>query len=408
VKNMVLICFVLPPRGTLFNKSLVTSLILFSSYANPEEPPQLYPQSIKIKVPDDEHVAHAIELLVNDLKNGSYGIQPQLGVDKNRLNNLCSFFSEKIEKKVSVDAESILSAYVQYVKILAERKCLIKELQQAMNEFKDGYPNDAKICNIPMLNRLMPEFMEGIRTFGGVGMSSVSSRFQFSRMRIGPHSACFGIMGIWAGFIAFQDNFEYYIFPDFYVTPSLSKEISNISEVLRRIATELKRRPPTHLPTLALLVALSTIGFPKVSRMYEMVVISGGMFRIDLLESDFPLSSENYLAFADSLKNTCESEATVKRLLNLLKSALEQPATGESLLRKLRDIGLRTSQLITMCLMQAISPDQMAYEIARLFYAQSDIDFEKYARKREAFLYPGDVSCILRAIERLRENKGIY
>ncbi|MEM2529163.1 MAG: hypothetical protein QXG40_07185, partial [Ignisphaera sp.] len=178
--------------------------------------------------------------------------------------------------------------------------------------------------------------------------------------------------------------------------------------VLRRIATELKRRPPTHLPTLALLVALSTIGFPKVSRMYEMVVISSGMFRIDLLESDFPLSSENYLAFADSLKNTCESEATVKRLLNLLKSALEQPATGESLLRKLRDIGLRTSQLITMCLMQAISPDQMAYEIARLFYAQSDIDFEKYARKREAFLYPGDVSCILRAIERLRENKGIY
>lgn len=405
---MVLICFNLPPIGTLFNKSLATSLILFSSYVSSGETCILHPQSIEIEVSDDKQVANAIEILVNDLKNGEYGIQPQLGVDKNRLGNLCSFFSGITGKKVDADSESILSAYVQYVKMLAEKNRLIKELQEAMSEFKDGYPNDAKICDVPMLNRLMPEFMEGIRTFGGVGVSSVNPRFQFSRMRIGPHSTCFGIMGIWAGFIAFQDTFEYYIFPDFYVAPRLSKEISNAPKVLKKVIAEIKMRPPTHLPTLALLVALSTIGFLSELRMYEMVVIFRGIRRVDLLESDFPLTSENYMAFADNLKHLCGDENTVERLLNLLRFALEQPPAGETLSRKLHDAGLRVSQLITMCLMRVISINQVAYEISRLFYAQSDIDFERHAKKKGAFLYPRDVSHIINTIEYLNRDQGLY
>ncbi|RLF03911.1 MAG: hypothetical protein DRK00_07865, partial [Thermoprotei archaeon] len=200
---------------------------------------------------------------------------------------------------------------------------------------------------------------------------------------------------LWACLMAVERSLEYFIFPSAYVGLQISGQ--QVRESLRRVVERVKRRPPSHVPALALIVALSTSGLPKMVRDYELAVVSRGMRRVDLLEQALPLTPENYLAFADALKR--RSERTVNRLMNLMSSALEQPPPGAEMQRRLHDTGMRVAQLIAMTLAHALGPEAVRYEVARLFYAQSGTVFEEYARRRGALLDPRDVASLADALE---------
>jgi hypothetical protein len=394
----------LPPHGTFFNMVMTTSLSLLLAYINPEDKPSFYAQAMYFDVPSDDKVGKGIEEFVNDLKSGKYGIRPPLGLGDTwvYLGNLIDFFSQRVGRNIGRKIEDLLNAYVDYVKSLASNKMLVKELTEALGRFDNGYPEDSKICDIQMPNRLAPEYMEAIRMLGGVGFKSVPERIRFSRLRIGPHSACLGLAGLWATLVAVEENAEYYIFPDIYVAPPLSKRISDIKESLCNTITEIKGRPPTNIPMLALLTSLTTAGMDVSIRRYTMAVIGKGGRRTDLFESGLSLSPARYLMFADKLKEI--NKDAVRKLISLFTSSLEefQVRAGRRMefSQRLREIGIKTALAISMVLSNAKSPEIAGYEIARLFYAQPSLEFEEFMRRRGAFLGPYDVRSIIEALSK--------
>jgi hypothetical protein len=388
--------FVLPPRNTLFNLSLSTGLSLLASYANPDIQSVITADKLELlHRPSDSELYKAIDGLVKDLIQGSYGLMPPLGPDSSRLRNLRDHLSKVTDTSVELRAGDLLKAYVGYASKLAEKRALVDELERAFSEFKDGYPHDAKICDVPMLNVLAPEFMEGIRTLGTIGFKSVSDRYSFSKMRIGLHSTCLGIVGLWTSLIAMQGNLEYFVFPHLSTLAGVKIRVGDLRDNEKRLAQVLRRCVPRNIPSLALAVALSTVGIQPYARKTVLVIVQIGGRRVDLMEQGLPLSLDTLLVFADKLYE--KNERAHKRLLNLVIEGLKE--TPEQRARKLHEVGLKAAQLIYLALTQVLRPSETLYELARSLYAHRDMEFEDYAKKIGAFLTPYDVECIFSTIE---------
>jgi len=393
--------FILPPRNTLFNLSLSTGLSLLASYASPDIQSVITADKLELSHrPSDSELYEAINGLVNDLTKGSYGLMPPLGPDFTRLSNLRAYLSKVAGTSVELRAEDLLKAYVGYARKLAEKRALVDELERAFSEFKDGYPHDAEVCEVPMLSVLAPEFMEGIRVLGTIGFKSVSDRYSFSKMRIGLHSTCLGIAGLWASLIAVQGNLEYFVFPYLSTLAGLKIRVGDLRDNEKRVSQVLRGCVPRNIPSLALAVTLSTVGIQPHVRKTVLVVVQRGGRRVDLMEQGLPLSLDTLLAFADKLYE--KSEEAHKRLLNLVVEGLREPPIGArdgQHARKLHEVGLKAAQLIYLTLTRVLRPSEALYEIARSLYAQSDAEFEEYAKRRGALLTPYDVECVFSAIE---------
>jgi hypothetical protein len=399
--------FALPPHNTFFNLVLSTSLSLLASYVSPDVQPTIMAGELELSHrPSDDSLCRAVGEFVGDLAEGKYGLMPPLGPDAARLGSLRAFLSEALGASVGLRAEDLLKAYTEYVRSLAKRGRLVNELEGALSEFEDGYPKDAEACEIPMLSALAPEFMEGIRVLGTIGFKAVSGKFSFSKMRIGPHSACLGIAGLWASLFAAEGNLEYFIFP-YMSTAKLRVRVGEVREAAEKAAQTLRGCIPRSVPSLALAVALSTAGIPTPARRTVLVTVQRGGKRVDLMEQGLPLLLDPLLTFADKLykDEAPQHEGTRQRLLRLMVAALREPrATAEEAqhARRLHESGLRTSQLIYLALMGVLRSDEVRYELARLFYAQSDLAFEEYAKRRGAFLAPRDVERIATLIEEVQ------
>jgi hypothetical protein len=156
-----------------------------------------------------------------------------------------------------------------------------------------------------------------------------------------------------------------------------------------------------------LAVALSTAGISEPARKTVLVVVQRGGRRVDVLEQGLPLSLDTVLLFADGLyledQRLEEGDRVVPKLLNLVVAGLREPQAGArdaQCAQRLHEVGLRAAQLLFLTLTRTLRPHELRYELARLLYARSDVDFEECARRRGAFLAPGDVERIVSAAER--------
>jgi hypothetical protein len=398
--------FALPPRNTFFNLALSASLSLLASYISPDLKPVIGAGKLELPYrPSDGELCEAIQGFVGELVKGEYGLAPPLGPDFARLGGLRDFLSKATGASVELRAESLLDAYAKYACELAKGGQLVAELGRALSEFKDGYPNDAQICDVPMLTTLAPEFMEGVRVLGGVGLRAVPSGYAFSRMRVGPHSVCLGIAGLWAALVAAQDNLLYFAMP--YTPTAAPVRAEDRRNAQKRQMRVLRGCVPRSVPSLVLAVALSTAGISDPARRTVLVVVQRGGRRVDLLEQGLPLSLDTVLLFADGLyledQKRREEDRVVPKLLNLVVAGLREPPPGArdaQCAQRLHEVGLRVGQLLYLALTRVIEPYEVRYELARLLYARSDLSFEDCARRRGAFLMPDDVELVVSAAEK--------
>lgn len=411
---MVRVTVELPPRGTFFHLALTTGLMYIQAYADPSEIPSVSAQRMTLIIPDDQRLANAISDFVNDLSNGLYGLPPDLQVDRKqkKLENLIQFLSKATGEKIEARAKDLLQAYAKYVGKLAAQGRLLSELEASLNPFNNGYPNDAKIVEVPILSRLAPEFTEGIRVLGGVDFrSGVPERMKSSKnLTIGLHSACIGLLGIWASLVSEvrkkgkekREKIEYFVFPSLVLAGGSAGDVKRVH---KKVLSSLKRCVPTSVAAQALAIALCTAGEPVRIRGFELAVVGESANRLDLYEQGSPLSVEALMRFADELKHRAEERGrhTHKALLTLAICALTEPSAKQREIReleqKLRDIGLKVSQLLFMSLTGALGSENLSYMLARLLYAHSDERLEGFARERGAMLYPSDVKLIVEAVE---------
>jgi hypothetical protein len=398
--------FALPPRYTFFNLALSAGFTLLASYISPDLMPVVGAGKLILPYrPSDEELCRAIKDFVGELAKGEYGLAPPLGPDFARLDDLRDFLSKVVGATVELRAESILDAYAKYACELAKRGQLVSELERALSVFENGYPNDAQICDIPMLTTLAPEFMEGVKVLGGVGLGAVPDRYAFSKIRVGPHSVCLGVAGLWATLMAAQDDLLYFAMP--YTPTAVPVKADDRRKAQKRQIRVLRGCVPRSIPLLVLAVALSTAGINDPARRTVLVVVQRGGRRVDLLEQGLPLSLDTALLFADELyledQGRREDERVMPRLLNLVTAGLRDPLPGArdaQCAQKLHEVSLRVGQLIFLALTRVIEPYVLRYELARQLYAQSDLSFEECARRRGAFLTPSDVEEVVSAAER--------
>jgi hypothetical protein len=406
--------FALPPRNTFFNLALSASLSLLASYISPNLKPVIGAGKLELPYrPSDGELCEAIQGFVGELVKGEYGLAPPLDPDarpsgrkkRARLSSLQEFLSKITGSSVVLKADSLLNAYAKYACELARKGQLVHELGRALSVFRDGYPNDAQICDVPMLITLAPEFMEGVRVLGGVGLGAVPNRYSFSRMRVGPHSVCLGIAGLWATLVAAQDNLLYFAMP--YTPAVVSVRVGDRRDAQKGLMRALRGCVPRSVPSLVLAVALSTAGISEPARETILVVVQRGGRRVDLLEQGLPLSLDTILLFADELyledQRLEEWERVVPKLLKLVVAGLREPPTGvrdAQCAQRLHEVGLRAAQLLYLTLTRVLKPHELRYELARLLYARSDVDFEDCAKRRGMFLAPRDDERAVSAVER--------
>jgi len=401
--------FILPPRNTFFHLTLSTSLTLLVNYLSPNIQPVTNASKLVLPSrPHDDDLCNAIQDFVGALRERRYGLMPPLGPDAARLNSLRTFFSERIGTNVSSSrAEDLLQAYSEYACKLAQEGRLTSELERAFSYFKDGYPNDADICEVPMLSALAPEFMEGVRMLGTIGFGAVSDKYAFSKMRIGPHSACLGIAGLWTSLVAARDNLEYFIFP--YMSTGIKLNANEMDIAVKEVTKILRGCVPRNIFSLALAVSLATAGMSVLSRRMILVIAQIGGRRVDLLEQGLPLSYDDIITFADELYQIERDKrfycrGILQKLLNLVIAGLKDPPVGIKEVqhaRKLHEVGLKVAQLVYLTLARILHPEELRYEIARLLYAQSDISFENYAREHGTLLSPYEVDCLAGVLEKM-------
>ena len=264
--------FVFPPSSTFLHRVLKTATILILSHTPIS--PQINIKEDRIEAEDvtDQQLQRAVHEFVKELMEGQYGLRPLLRADAQRIRgSIYRYWGKSSEERVNVQ-NLIDTGYLNYIDRLADEGRLVKEVYRAFSEFSErGYERDAEIVAVPMLNKLAPEFMESVRILGGV-YGSVPSRSKFSTMRLGIHTTCWGIMGLWASLFYVDKNVEYYLFPNpdtlkgSIMYPLLVKNHKEIIGTLRG-------RPLTNFWVALLLSALKTVGTPAITRHFEVCLL---------------------------------------------------------------------------------------------------------------------------------------
>jgi len=344
-----------------------TSLAFLSAYSHADM--NILRNNVTIEIYDDDVLAEAIEDFFNDLKSGKYGLEPYLPLPdaRQRLKNLASFLNVGQQ----YDVNSILNKYVSYIRARASNSQLINEISMSLGKFYDtGYNDDAKICEVSMLNKLSPEFMEALRAFGGVYFGgSVPRKIAFRRLLLGPHSTCLALMGLWATYVYSDGTVEYYVFPDreAIMYKVSSDFLEKLKDKFANIIRSVKNRPITNAAALSLITALTTAGAPSLVRKYIVVTFMRGGYRVELIEHLGSLSSDPISIFADRL-----SDDLRKKLLSLAIKALSK-ATGDPV----TNAAIKIIHTIFLALNGVISPFDAINIIARRSYAQETLEVAK-------------------------------
>lgn len=380
--------FRLPPATTFLHRALKTSILLTLSYIPVRA--EVGEDRIVSEEFNDEQLEKAIFDFANDLNRGRYGLRPLLRPDATRIRKslLSAWGMER--SRVNV-VTVIIDGYLIYIHELARKERLVKEIKIAFSSISEkGYLNDASIISVPMLNKLAPEFMEGIRILGGVYMGgSVPSSIRFSRMRLGVHTTCLGLMGLWASLFFADQKTEYYLFP----SPETIKgriAIESLRNNLENVIRTLKGRPFTSFWTALLLTVLLTASTPDPSRKLEIATLTKGKQRDDILQQSILLFTKPLAIFADKL-----DRYTRRKLINLSRRGL---SLAEEL--RLSEASTEISRAIVLAIEGVIEPEEVSYHIARFTYLQSDLNFE-----RAIGLMDQDVRNIVEAI--IIARKGI-
>lgn len=355
-----MIDFYLPPAPTFLHRALKTSLLLVFSYIPINF--EMSEDKIVTEKFSDEDFKDALQDFINDLREGKYGLKPLLRADASRIRkSLLGKWGLEFER---VNVLTISTGYMKYVEELAKEGKLVEELRRAFSSISDeGYVEDSKIISVPMLNKLAPEFMEGVRVFGGIYMGgSVPSRMRFSRMKLGVHTACLGILGLWSTLFYADEKTEHYLFPNPKTLRGLII-LDHIKGNLKRVIGALRGRPFMGYWTALLLTSLLTAETPAISRIIEIASLSKGEKRDDIIRQSLILFNESLALFADRLE-----ENTRLKLITLCKRILDPD---------LKDIVIKISKSIILSAEGVIDPVRTAYNIARYTYLQSNINLEK-------------------------------
>jgi len=388
--------FVFPPSSTFLHRALKTATILILSHTPIS--PQIDIKEDRIEAEDvtDQQLQRAVHEFVKELIEGQYGLRPLLRADAQRIRgSIYRYWGKSSEERVNVQ-NLIASGYLNYIDRLADEGRLVKEVYRAFSEFSErGYERDAEIVAVPMLNKLAPEFMESVRILGGV-YGSVPSRSKFSTMRLGIHTTCWGIMGLWASlFYVYRRErsvVEYYLFPN---PDTLKGLIAHpiLAENHKKIIETLRGRALTNFWVALLLTSLRTIDTPSIIRRFEIATLSIGGQREDIAQQSAPLFSEALALFADNLHE--RSVKAWNSLINLARRALS--ARMEEL--GVAEAAMEICRQIVLAVDGVIAPEEVAYHIARFTYLQSNIALEKAIG-----LSPRDVEHIIQAIKVAREK----
>ena len=376
-----MISIALPPEETFLNLTLKTSLSFIASYAGAEI--SFEGGHCHINIKDDQVLLNAIKDYMKDLEHGKYGYEPWIIPDRQRLKGLQNQWRIRNVSTKNL-TKNLLNAYIQYIEKLARSGLLIKEISVSLSSFnKKGYVNDSIRINVPMLNRLLPEFMESMRVIGGAGFGSVPEKLKFSQLVLGPHSTCLGLMGVWTSFFFTDGQVECFVFPGKSVARYSVTHVQDARKGLEKILGRLKGKPPTSPYPMALIVSLSTTGIPSTARSYTLVVKMRGGRRVELLEFNRPLSSGNLMEFSDRLR-----EEIRDKLLNVTSLALNR--VGSPMV----SVALRICEAIVLAAEGVIHPLEAAYTIARLSYAQENEEV-----RRRIGLAPSHVEEVLKALK---------
>ncbi len=372
----------LPPEGTTLNYALRTALLFLASYMGVNA--EINGRIIEIDVPSEEALLDAVNSFIDDLAMRIYGLEPSLAMDRGRLGGLAKFLG--VGRPL---AHEILDGYRNYLRKLHEQGKLLDELQRALSRFEQGYPEDRAIHDVPLLNRLAPEFMEGMRALGGVGLGSVPAAYQFRQYRIGPHSACLGIAGLWTALAYTDGTTEYYVFPSLgraLARAASASLLQQVKESQRRILGRIRGRPLTSPLIVALIIALSTAGASHEARGYELLTMMSTGRRAELVEAGLPLSSSLLFEFADRV--AAESEDSKERLVNFFASALSKAASSW-----LQEAALKTANAVFLALECVIPASSVAYVLGR--YVSADTKGQTRLRRR-------DIEVMVKAIESVK------
>ena len=385
----------LPPPQTFFHRAIKTAALLILRYVGPPAEVWVGEDFIVSEELSDEELASAIEKLVNALRNGEFGLRPNLRADAQRIRKSL-FEAWGLDKQATVNVESVVAnGYLSYIKKLKEKGRLIDEVKAAFSSFSEkGYEEDAKLIRVPMLNKLAPEFMEAVRTPGGVYMrGSVPSTLKFSQMKLGPHSACWGLIGLWASLFYVNPKGEYYLFPsaETVVGTLAEKALEKLAENHKVVVSSLRGRPFTSFWTALLLTAILTVGAPDVARRFEFASLTKSGQRDDISQQSFLLFSKPLALFVDNL-----DDDTRERLRRLALRGLTE--RGEEL--GVSEAAIEISRLIILALERVIEPEEVVYQTARFSYLQTNLELEKAVGLRYR-----DVENIVRAIYKAKGER---
>ncbi|RLE49484.1 MAG: hypothetical protein DRJ31_04750 [Candidatus Methanomethylicota archaeon] len=386
----------LPPEDTFLHLVLKTAITFIAGHAGIDI--HVEGTYCEVSAYDDRILVKGFHELHEHLKEGAYGIEPWLpdADRRDRLGNLASVFNLNVK---DIRVSNIIDRYINYVKERATKEALIKELSDALGKFyDDGYLNDTKLVNIPMLNRLSPEYMEALRVFGGAGLASVPTSLGFRRLTLGLHSTCLGLMGLWIAHTYSNGAVEYYIFPSLEAVKHKvsAKLLEQITKQSSNLMMNLKGRPFTSANVLALVTALSTAGAPPMARKYQAVIFMRGGRRVELIEGFTPLSIDKLHEFADILLEICSQRDldTVNKLIRIARMALSK-ATGNITL----DASLKICQNIVNATLGVVRFSDAVHVLARYSYAQENPDLA-----HRIGLTISDVDAISEALQRLESR----
>ncbi|GEM_PF-3986491 len=347
----------LPPDGYLLRYYLATALTYLAWYS--ESKITIRGDIIKISCLNDNVLKVGLEMLIYDVIDRTYGIEPPILVagDKQRL--LRGELSIKSPKGQYLYSNAIvlrplmeelrfekivecLKRYVDYVKYSVSSyseelsKCLgvfskqiikIKQNKVSYDRKKRqinikssydeiwGYINDVpdpkNLDLIAPLSFMTLEFLEHIRSHGA------TDRYEIRDMRVGLHSICLSLLGAWLSkfYRDRQTGIAHYVF----ITPErinyvpLRIIISNHQKATQEIRTLVRER---ELSTYQLLT-YCCLNIPGVEDLIYVTIQEGTGYRNEVLNV-MSLDVKPLVLFAELLR--LSSRDTLDKLLSIVKS----------------------------------------------------------------------------------------